>query len=44
MVERIRVTRWLIYIEHALAIFGAFSLFALIGMAAMLVRSVKFFD
>jgi hypothetical protein len=30
--------RW---IEHGLAIFGAFSLFALIGFAAMLARSSK---
>lgn len=28
------------YIEHALAIFGAFSLFALIGLGAMLIRTI----
>lgn len=29
------------YIEHGLAIFGAFSLFALIGIGAMLIRSAR---
>jgi hypothetical protein len=28
------------YVEHGLAIFGAFSLLALIGLAAMVVRSI----
>jgi len=38
------MNRWLVYVEHGLAIFGAFSLFALIGFAAMLVRSVDWFE
>lgn len=33
--------RWFLYIEHALAIFGAFALFALIGFGAMLAKSSR---